>query len=46
MVYEVEKKDGTAAGLLRTDDLVGADRQLSLRRVWRGVIKEAGYVSD
>lgn len=46
MVYEVEMRNGTAAGLLRSDDLVGIDRQFGLRRVWRGVIKEAGHVSD
>ena len=40
MVYEMEQTDGTAASLLRSDDLVGADRQFGLRRVWRGVIKE------
>jgi CRISPR system Cascade subunit CasD len=46
MVYEIETPDGTAVGLLRSDDLVSADRQFNLRRVWRGVIKEAGHVSD
>lgn len=46
IVYEVEKSGETAAGLLRPDDLVGADRQFSLRRVWRGAIKEANHVSN
>lgn len=46
MVYELEKSDGTAASLLRPDDLVGGGRQFGLRRVWRGMIKEAVYVSD
>lgn len=46
MVYEMERSDGTAASLLRPDDLVGANRQFGLRRVWRGVIKEMPNVSD
>ena len=35
MVYEVEMRNGTAAGLLRPDDLVETDRKFGLRRVWR-----------
>ena len=46
MVYEMEQTDGTAASLLRPDDLVGSNRQFGLRRVWRGVIKEVPHVSD
>lgn len=46
MVYEMEQTDGTAASLLRPDNLVGANRQFGLRRVWRGVIKEVPHVSD
>ena len=46
MVYEIEMPDGTAVGLLRPDDLVKADRQFGLRRVWRGVIQEVKHVSD
>ena len=46
MVYEMEQTDGTAASLLRPDDLVGANRQFGLRRVWRGVIQEVPHVSD
>ena len=46
MAYEMEQTDRTAASLLRPDDLVGANRQFGLRRVWRGVIKEVSHVSD
>ena len=46
MVYEMEQTDGTAASLLRPDDLVGSNRQFGLRRVWRGVIQEQPHVSD
>ena len=46
MVYEMEQTDGTAASLLRPDDLIGSNRQFGLRRVWRGVIKEVPHVSD
>ena len=46
MVYEMEQTDGTAASLLRPDDLVGSNRQFGLRRVWRGVIQEVPHVSD
>lgn len=46
MVYEMEQTYGTAASLLRPDDLVGSNRQFGLRRVWRGVIKEVPHVSD
>ena len=46
MVYEIETPDVATAGLLRSDDLVNADRQFNLRRVWRGVIQEVEHVSD
>ena len=46
MVYEVEHGNGTAAGLLRPDDMTGVDRQFNLRRVWRGIIEEVPHVSD
>lgn len=47
MTYECEIPDTTAAGLLRSDDLIGANREFSLRRVWRGIVKrEEQDVSD
>ena len=48
MTYECEIPDSTAASLLRSDDLIGADRQFQLRRVWRGAVerKEERDVSD
>lgn len=48
MTYECEIPDSTAASLLRPDDLVGANRQFQLRRVWRGTVerKEEQDVSD
>lgn len=48
MVYECEIPDSTAASLLRPDDLIGVNRQFSLRRVWRGSVKrkEVQDVSD
>ena len=48
MTYECEIADSTNASLLRPDDLVGANRQFQLRRVWRGSVerKEEQDVSD
>lgn len=48
MTYECEIPDSTAASLLRADDLIGANRQFRLRRVWRGMVrpKEVQNVSD
>lgn len=46
MSYECEIPDASAASLLRPDDLTGPGRRFSLRRVWRGVIKEVPHVSD
>lgn len=48
MPYECELPDSTAASILRPDDLVGANRQFQLRRVWRGTVerKEEQDVSD
>lgn len=48
MVYECESPDSTAASIQRPDDLIGANRQFQLRRVWRGTVeqKEVQHVSD
>jgi hypothetical protein len=48
MVYECESPDSTAASIQRPDDLIGANRQFQLRRVWRGTVerKEEQDVSD
>ena len=48
MIYECEILHSTAASLLRPDDLTGANRTFSLRRVWRGTVerKEVRDVSD
>ena len=48
MVYECEIPGSTAASIQRPDDLIGANRQYQLRRVWRGTVerKEVQDVSD
>lgn len=48
MTYECEVPDCSAASLLRSDDLIGANREFSLRQVWRGTVeqKEVRDVSD
>ncbi|MBR2048372.1 MAG: type I-E CRISPR-associated protein Cas5/CasD [Oscillospiraceae bacterium] len=48
MTYECEIPDSTAASIQRPDDLIGANRQFRLRRVWRGTVqrREEQNVSD
>lgn len=47
MVYECEIPDAAATSLLRTDELVGPEREFALRQVWRGVVKRGvKHVSD
>lgn len=47
IAYELDCPADAAASLLRSDELVGENRQFELRRVWRGVIKrEVQNVSD
>ena len=48
MTYECDMPGSAAASLLRPDDLIGTNRQFSLRRVWRGTVerKEVRDVSD
>lgn len=46
MVYECEIPSEDRASLLRPDGLAGPEQEFSLRRVWRGTVKEGNYVSD
>lgn len=46
MMYECEEYQPDAITLLRSDELVSADRQYGLRRVWRGTVKEDANVSE
>ena len=46
MQFECSTLDETTASVLRSDDLVGVNRQFDLRRVWRGVVREVPNVSD
>lgn len=46
MSYECEQPEDTVASYLRPDERLAGYRSFALRRVWRGVVKEDGYVSD
>lgn len=46
MEYEIERENASLSGYLRPDRRRAADREFALRRVWRGVIKEAADVSE
>ena len=47
IAYELDCPADAAASLLRSDELVGENRQFELRLVWRGVVKrEVQNVSD
>ena len=46
MPYETELPDDSLSSLTRTDSLIRSDRGFVRRRVWKGLIKEDGNVSD
>lgn len=44
--FECEYPDTNTVELLRPDELIGANRQFAMRRVWRGTLREVIHVSE